>query len=130
VFVELEEECLGGRGGIDDSVEGKRRVRGDYLDERCRSEALGNVFFACEIWMRLEGKWGVGGDRPRGCPSLARAEGLANTGIEEWKPRMVVEGLQRETGRMTRGWKKKRENARAFSVFAVGGCERVGERVR
>jgi len=31
---------------------------------------------------------------------------------------MVVEGSQSETGRMTRALKKKRENAREFSVYA------------
>jgi hypothetical protein len=40
------------------------------------------------------------------------------TGMEVWKPRMVVEGSQRDTGRITRGLKKKRENALEFSASA------------
>jgi len=40
------------------------------------------------------------------------------TGMEVLKPRMVVEGSQRDTGRMTRGLKKKRENALEFSASA------------
>jgi hypothetical protein len=56
---------------------------------------------------------------PKGCPSFASAAPLTNTGIDDLKPRMVVEGSQRETGRITRAWKKKRPNARAFSWKAM-----------
>ena len=40
---------------------------------------------------------------------------------------MVVEGSHTDTGRITRGWKQNRENARAFSWLAKhtisAGCQ-------
>ena len=55
---------------------------------------------------------------PRGCPSLARAAGETNIGSEDLDPRIFVDGSHRETALRTRGWKKKRENALTFSVWA------------
>ena len=55
---------------------------------------------------------------PRGWPRRARAAPLTKIGIDDLKPRIVVEGSHSDTGRMTRGWKQYRENARAFSWFA------------
>lgn len=54
--------------------------------------------------------------RPRGWDNLAKAAPHTNTGMEDSKPRIFVEGSHLETGRMTLAWKKKRENALAFSL--------------
>ncbi len=56
---------------------------------------------------------------PNGWPSFANAAPLANTGILDLIPRIVVDGSHRETGRMTRALKKSRVNARAFSALAI-----------
>jgi len=56
---------------------------------------------------------------PSGWPSFARAADEANTGIEDLHPRIVVDGSHCETALRTRGWKKNRENALTFSVWAI-----------
>ena len=56
---------------------------------------------------------------PSGCPSFARPTAEANTGIEDLHPRIVVDGSHLETALRTRGWKKNRENALMFSVWAT-----------
>jgi len=56
---------------------------------------------------------------PSGCPSFARAAAETNTGIEDLHPRIVVDGSHCETALRTRGWKKNRENALTFSVWAI-----------
>ena len=55
---------------------------------------------------------------PSGCPSLASDAPLTKTGIEDSKPRIVVDGSVPDKGRRTLGSKKNRENARAFSCRA------------
>jgi hypothetical protein len=47
--------------------------------------------------------------------------------MEVLNPRIVVEGSQRETDRITRGLKKKRENALAFSAWAVIVCQNASQ---
>jgi hypothetical protein len=59
-----------------------------------------------------------GENEPEGWPSLASAAALMNIGIDDWKPNILVEGQQVLTRLRTLGRKKKRENARAFSMFA------------
>ena len=58
-------------------------------------------------------------DIPNGCPNLASAAPLTIIGIGDLIPKIVVEGSTLDIGLSTRGWKKKREKARAFSAFAV-----------
>lgn len=51
---------------------------------------------------------------PKGWPRRARAAGDIKIGIEVGVERRVVDALQTETGRRTRGWKKNRLRAMMF----------------
>lgn len=51
-----------------------------------------------------------------------------NTGIEDLHPRIVVDGSHCETALRTRGWKKNRENALTFSVWAMPRSAKDGLR--
>jgi hypothetical protein len=47
--------------------------------------------------------------------------------MEDLYPSIVVEGSHRETGRITRAWKKNRPKALAFSSQAAGLSRQVRE---